>query len=119
MSYAICATNKRPTIQFRRVVNLTNRHVGLYDAAGSIAICDPGCHSDLLAKLDPEVMVIVTDDSDVKAFGIPEENAVRVQSYGVGHNGNIVSRLFRPLDNAIVNFAPYALSLGTPDIYHA
>ncbi len=118
MSHISFVFGELPTIRFSRAINLTNRHVGLYDTVGNIAVCDPGCHADLLDELKPDIMVIVADDSDAKAFGIPEENAVRVQSCDIGRNGNRVSRLSRLCDDALVKFAPAAVSFGTPEVYH-
>lgn len=102
----LAIVSKQPRVKFYQAINLTAHHIGFYDADGGIAICDPGCHSDLLKCIDPNIMVIVANYADIKAFSIPQENAVIADSFSTGRLGIRVSRLIRPYDNAIVTFIP-------------
>ena len=118
MSYASQSTSNYPVVEFSRVINLALHHVGLYDSAGNIAICDPGCHANLFSDLDPSTMVIVGNEADVKAYDVPESNAVMVDGphQGIGRNGLLISRLIRISDQAHVLLR--APSVPTPDVYH-
>ena len=117
MSYKRSSSD-HPIVEFKQVVNLTLHHVGLYDSAGNIAICDPGCHSDLLHGLKPDTMVIVPNSSDAVAFGIPAENAVVVDSVSTGRLGLRLSRLIRLSDGATIIFTPPDIRFGTTEVYH-
>lgn len=119
MSFAAQFVANHPVVEFRQVVNLTPHHVGLYDTAGNIAICVPGCHSDLLSKLTPGTMVIVSNNSEAIAFGIPAENTVIVDSIDIGRLGQRLSRLVRPTDGATVDFSPPAIHRSsTTEVYY-
>lgn len=105
-------------IVFNRAINLTAHSISFYDAAGSIATIYPGAHTSLLNHLAPDVMVIVTSEADARAYGIPTENIVTPDSDQPrpGRGGIMVSRLSRPLDDAMVKFVPIK-NLGIPETY--
>ena len=123
MSFAAQSTSNHPVVEFRQVINLTPHHITLYDSIGNIAICNPGCHSDLIQALKEDTMVIVANDSDPLAFSIPEANTVRVLSCSIGRRVDetdyFISRLVRPLDGAVVVFSPPETHYNTDEVYYA
>ena len=106
-------------IYYRQIINSTDRPISFYDSNGNIAICDPWCHANLLDQteaLSQYTMVIVEDQIDADANGVPKECAVIAETPKTGRNGIRVSRLIRLYDEAVATIESPRTPKG--DTYH-
>ena len=109
----------RLKVEYREVINRTDREIRFYDGNGDIAICRPHCHEDLLKnQLSETTMVIVECDGEIYASA-PDDKAVYATLPGYGRGSNLVHSLFRSVDGAIVKFYPRSPFMEDADTYYA